>query len=224
MVAKKYPNLKGMLLIVTYGRSGSTILQSPAQTIPVCHIAGENYNALEGLFRASQRVRRSSNTWGKKPHPSNHPWYGADQLVARRFERKLVDVFIEEVLCPPSAARWYGFKEIRYPSLQDDFPNFLNFCRRNFPNAFFIFNSRNGEDVAESAWWKNHSRQSVLEMVAEMDQRFAIFADENPTYSHHVRYEDIVCDPVRLRPLFDKLGESLDIAAAQRILAQHLTH
>ena len=56
MVAKKYPNLKGTLLIVTYGRSGSTILQSLAQTIPGCHTAGENYNALEGLFRASQRI------------------------------------------------------------------------------------------------------------------------------------------------------------------------
>ncbi len=224
MAGKKYPDLKGTLLIVTYGRSGSTILQSLIQTIPDCHLVGENYNTLEGLFRAAQRVRKTRNTWGKKDRPANHPWYGADQLSPKRFERRLVDLFVDEVIRPPQDVRWFGFKEIRYPSFQDDLPKFLNFCRRNFPNAFFIFNSRDAESVANSAWWKRHPHEKVVSMVADMDRRFAEFAEEHPASSHHVRYEELVRDPTCLAPLFEKLGEELDIEAAQRVLARRLTH
>ena len=224
MISKQLPQLKGTIFVVTYGRSGSTALQGILQTIPGAHITGENYMALEGLFIAAKRLRRADRTWGKKPRPKAHPWYGADLFKPKRFETRLADVFIEEVIQPPSDARWIGFKEIRYQRLGGNLSEFLAFCERSFPNPFFVFNSRNAEDVAKSKWWANQPRERVLELVAAMDARFAEYVEAHPTRSHRVFHEQTVSDPTSLQPLFDKLGEPLDLDAAGTILATPLTH
>ena len=220
----KFPNLKGTIFIVTYGRSGSTLLQSLLQSIPGAHITGENHNLMETLFMASERARKTRQTWGKDLLPKDHPWYGADEITPVRFERRLVQNFVDEILHPPQDARWFGFKEIRYSALGDRFEAFLNFYQRNFPNPFFVFNSRNAEEVAKSAWWVDWPTEEVLEMVRSMDRRFAEFATANPSVSHHVFYEETVRDPATLKPLFDKLGEPFDPTAAQAKLATRLTH
>lgn len=224
MADAAFPNLKGTIFIVTYGRSGSTLLQSLLQSIPGAHIVGENYNTLEALFQAGQRVRKARRTWGRKEHPKDHPWYNADKARPPRFEQKLVNAFIKDVLVPPADARWIGFKEIRFVSLDKQFDAYLEFHRRNFHNAFFVFNSRNAEDVAKSAWWKDKPRENVLKMVRTMDGQFARFAAANPDFSHHVFYENTVKDPMSLQPLFDKLGEPLDLSALQDRLDRRLTH
>lgn len=224
MAATNFPNLKGTIFIVTYGRSGSTLLQSILQTIPGSHIVGENFNALEGLFHASQNVKKTRRKWGGKEHPQNHPWHNADKARPVIFEKGLVDLFVREVLNPPKDVRWYGFKEIRFAACGGRFDAYLQFHQRNFPNAFFVFNSRQGEDVANSAWWKKKPRQDVLDMVQTMDARFAKFTAANPECAHHVHFEDTLKDPSSLQPLFDKLGESLDLSRVQDILERRLTH
>ncbi|MCA8867326.1 MAG: sulfotransferase [Rhodobacteraceae bacterium] len=224
MPFETYPNLKGTIFIVTYGRSGSTLLQSLLQSIPGAHIVGENYNALEGLFRTAERARMARSKWGKKDHPPNHPWHNASRIRPVRLETGLAEVFTRELIAPPRDARWIGFKEIRFQTLDDDFEGFLNFQRRAFPNAFFVFNSRRGEDVANSAFWKKRPRDQVLDMVTRMDARFADFADKNPDCSHHVFYEQTIDDPATLQPLFDKLDEPLDLDAAKAVLGERLTH
>lgn len=217
-------NLKGTLFIITYGRSGSTLLQTLLQTIPGAYIAGENYNTLESLFRATQRAKRARNTWGKTPKSADHPWHNADKIRTAKYEQALVNAFVQNVLVPPKDARWIGFKEIRTGAVGDEFTNFLNFHSRNFPNPFFVFNSRNAEDVARSAWWKDKPRDKVLNMVKGLDARYADFVASSPDRAHHVFYEDTVKDPTSLQPLFDKLGEPLDRDALAKVMGRRLTH
>ena len=224
MPSDKYPDLKGTIFIVTYGRSGSTLLQSLLQSIPGAHITGENTGTLEGLYLAGKRARLSHRTWGQKSQSKSHPWYGIDKIDPDRYEQRLAEVFIEEILQPPADTRWYGFKEIRYPRLENEFPAFLQFCQRNFENPFFVFNSRNGEEVAKSKWWAKHPREKVLTLVKKMDSRFARFAKNNAANSHHVFHEETVADPQSLMPLFTKIGEPLDLDLAAEILSKPLTH
>jgi hypothetical protein len=66
------PNLKGSVFIVTYGRSGSTLLQSMLQTIPGIHLSGENYGALLKLREVSSCAVRMKQIWGQKV---NHPGF-----------------------------------------------------------------------------------------------------------------------------------------------------
>ncbi|WP_411958366.1 sulfotransferase [Paracoccus homiensis] len=152
---KPYPQLKRNLFIVTYGRSGSTLLQRLIQTIPGCTLRGENFNAIEGIWQSFNRVRKTRATWGKTPQPDLSPWYGADEVRPLLYANAMIDAMIAHVLRPPQDARYFGFKEIRYITLDDRFPEMLHFMRAHFKDAFFIFNTRDAEDVKKSAWWKN---------------------------------------------------------------------
>lgn len=219
-----YPNLKGSVFVVTYGRSGSTLLQSLLQSIPGAHFSGENYGVLDRLHEASRRARRTRRTWGKKDHPPNHPWFGASRIAPARFERKLVELFVEEIIQPPTNARWIGFKEIRYHTLGDDFADYLQFVRRTFPNAHFVFNSRNAKDAAKSKWWAKQPEEQVISLVERMDGRFADYAAAHPDHSKHVFYERTVADPATLGPVFEMLGEDLDLDLVRSILSVRLTH
>lgn len=133
-------------------------------------------------------------------------------------------LFIQEFIQPPSEARWIGFKEIRYPSVGDKLSNHLDFMRRSFPNAHFVFNSRNARDVAQSKWWESQDTENVLEMVADTDERFADYAANNPDHAKHVFYEDFIDDPATLAPVFDMLGEPMDLEALNSVLHVKLTH
>lgn len=220
----KYPDLKGTIFIVTYGRSGSTLLQSLLQSIPRSHIVGENYNVAEALLQASNRAMRTKKTWGKKPHPKHHPWFGAHEVTPSRFEKQLVQAFVEEIIHPPKDVRWFGFKEIRYPAVGDALADTLAFYRRNFPNAQIIFNSRDAQEVAKSKWWANRPAEDVYKMVAQMDQRFADYTASNPDHSHHAFHANTATNPAALKPLFDKLGEPFDRGTIEAVLKCKLRH
>lgn len=216
--------LKGHIFIVTYGRSGSTLLQSLIQTIPGVYISGENFNALVPLFESVERVRRARKTWGRKNHPSDHPWFGANRYEPDRYAGRLAQVFSQEIIQPPSDARWIGFKEIRYPGLGDDLPNFLDFMAQNFKNSFFVFNSRSVEDVARSKWWAKKDPEDVYQLLRGMDGFFADYAARHPETSHHVFHENTVADPGTLIPVFEKLGEVFDREKIDNVLGKKLLH
>jgi len=216
--------LKGSIFIVTYGRSGSTVLQSLLQSIPGAHIVGENYATLEPLYRAANRVRRSKATWGKEELPKNHPWFGAARLEPVRFEHRMAELFVKEIIQPPMDARWIGFKEIRHPALGDDLGDYLDFMRGSFPNAHFVFNSRNARDVAKSTWWAKMPETEVTETLEAADARFRAYAAAHPDYAAHVQFEDVVADPASLRGVFDMLGEKLNLRLAKSILKVRLEH
>lgn len=221
---KRYPELRGTLFIVTYGRSGSTVLQNLLLTIPGAHITGENHNALAPLWQTVRRARKARAVWGKKTQPPTHPWYGADQIAADRLAERLVDAFVEEVLHPPAGARWIGFKEIRYNALGNDLEGYLDFMGRFFKNPHFIFNTRRAEDVAKSAWWKDRKREDIVKMVETMDARFQAYAEAHPETSHQIRYDELVKDPGLIAPLFDKLGEGYDEEKVRAVMDTRLTH
>lgn len=219
-----YPQLKRNLFIVTYGRSGSTLLQRLIQTIPGCTLRGENFNAIEGIWQSAGRVRKTRSLWGKEKQPELSPWYGADQVRPQIYANALIDAMIAHVLRPPRDARYFGFKEIRYITLDDRFPEVLDFMRAHFKDAFFIFNSRNAEDVLKSAWWKNKNPNHIRKMVARMDARFADYRASHPDHSELLSYESFSKNPAALRPLFDKLGESFDEGQMRIILSEKLNH
>ena len=220
----KYPHLVGCVFIVTYGRSGSTLLQNLLSTIDGAVIRGENHNAMECLWGAARRIRMTRFGWGAEERDVTHPWHGAESARPVRFGAALVDAFVDNVLVPPPNVRWLGFKEIRYNALGDDFPMMLDFMHHHFKNARFIFNSRDKDEVAKSAWWKDWDPQTVHDLVSNMDQRFADYAARFPERAICTNYADFAHDPRGLEPVFNWLQEPLDTAQIQRVLDRRLTH
>ncbi|MFM7273926.1 MAG: hypothetical protein ACKO4A_08725, partial [Gammaproteobacteria bacterium] len=104
------------VLIVTYGRTGSTLLQGVLNSIDGCLVRGENFQFCRGLHAAHaalQRAKREFGGPGDCGDPSR-PWFGAAEFDARRFLDDARRLVINQ-LCPdPGAYRCIGFKEIRY--------------------------------------------------------------------------------------------------------------
>ncbi len=103
------------VFVVTYGRSGSTLLQSLLNSCKGVQIRGENGNVLYHLYRAAMAAR-STRQIGKTPQTvvPDGPWYGAGEVRPVLFESELIGNFVRTVLAPDDGIQVTGFKEIRY--------------------------------------------------------------------------------------------------------------
>ena len=90
------------LFIVTYGRSGSTLLQNLVNSIPGYEIRGENNNALLHYFRAWKAIEGSETLTqmrnAKTPTDQTHPWFGGEKIFPKQMGRTLTRNFVANVL------------------------------------------------------------------------------------------------------------------------------
>lgn len=206
------------LFVVTYGRSGSTLLQGILTSTPGFRIRGENGAAVHHLyqsFRACEEQRRTYQV--RRRLDTTEPWYGIDEFpseLSRELIRKLV---LETIIRPEPGDRVVGFKEIRW--YQDDLEDFVSFLQDTFPGARFLFNSRCLDDVCRSGWWKEHP--DAREHLERIEQRHASLRTGLGEAAFHVRYDEYVADPSTLRALFTWLGEDFDAGRVERVLARH---
>lgn len=220
-----YPHLKGCIFIITYGRSGSTLLQTVLQSVPGAHIIGENGNILAPIWQAFRKAKGTKATWSARGSAEpTHPWHGADNFRPEAFAARMVKSFVDELLRPPATARWIGFKEIRYAEFGDDLPRYLDFMARHFKNAVFVFNTRDAESVSKSGWWRTKDHDEVVAMVRGQDARFKAYAAAHPRSCFVNSFERMLAEPESLKPLFAMLGEDFDRDAITNILSNKLRH
>lgn len=206
------------VFVVTYGRSGSTLVQGILSSIPGYLIRGENGDALYELFRfhrrlENERVRRAK----AEPLPPTHAWYGVDRYPTERAIEQLRTLALTTVLRPASDTRVVGFKEIRW--WHDDWREYLGFLREVFPGARFVLNTRDHDDVAASFFWakdaaahdKLDTYEAILDEVAEV---------LGPDHAYRLHYDDYVADLELLRGLFRWLGEDFDLDRVRAVMAR----
>lgn len=170
-------------------------------------------------------IQAAKRDFGRTKYSSSiGPWYGMDDVDPDVYAKSIVSAFINNVLKPQAEVRWIGFKEIRYNSLGDRFEDYVDFMGRFFPNPYFVFNSRNVNDVKKSGWWKEKDEISVAETIEVMDRRFSEYANKSADRSVHLRHEMTVSNPESLLPFFEKIGEKMDVAKVRSVLAEKLVH
>ena len=176
---QKYPRLKACIFIISYGRTGSTVLQRILNTLPNACIRGENNNILMSLLKgqeAAVSARSMSHLSTEKG-----PWYGAELVQPDAFAKALVSSFIETILCPPSDVVYLGFKEIRWFLEPQEFHKLLDFISSYFPNAHFVFNTRRVEEVRKSGWWwPAKALGDPDQIIPMMDRMFLAYAEKIP--------------------------------------------
>lgn len=211
------------LFIVTYGRSGSTLLQSILASIPGCHMAGENADALGGLFATWSSALEAKQEQGRVPRTApGDPWRGAHLIRPDHYNQRLASVFLEEIVRPPRHARFIGFKEVRYFDYEDRLPDYLDYIRETFRPCLLIFNRRCGVEVANSSWWVDDI--DVTERVRHFDGIADAYARAHEDVSIIVDYTQWRSDPILLKPLFDRLGAEFRLPQIRKILAKRLYH
>lgn len=221
------------LLIVTYGRSGSTLLQGILNSISGVLVKGENKNFLFPFFQAYQRMLAARIMGGNMPQ---HPWYGANEFDPDMIIEALVEPTRKLLVGSQADVSCYGFKEVRYgwagdelldyEYLQDPntFEQFLNFLSLIFPNICFIFNTRDASSIAASAWWKRRPEQWVEQHVDTMNRLFRFYADKYPQKSFIIDYGDFSKPNRRLQELFEFLGADYASDKITNILAQKYSY
>ena len=190
------------LFIVSYGRSGSTLLQGILNTIPGYLIRGENRNALNHLFNYHRDLRRESERHLMTADTHRSPWWGIDQYADQAVVVRLRQLVVQTLLRPQEDTEVIGFKEIRW--WHEDWQGYQDFLLELFPGARFVFNSRNHADVAKSKWWIDDPNPA--KQLARFEQRLTDMAERlGPDRAFQVSYDDYAQDPETLRPLFSWL-------------------
>ncbi len=203
------------LFVVTYGRSGSTLLQGILSATPGVMIRGENGGVLQQLFTFHDTVRGHQTRLARpEPLPPTHPWWGVDGYPETTALRELRLLMLETVLRPAPDTRVVGFKEISW--LPERLPDYLGFVRAVFPGARFILNTRNLDDVAQSKWWAD--RPDARSELTTMEEQYVEAVTDLGDAAYRVHYDDWVADPSALRGLFEWLGEDFDEARVRAVM------
>lgn len=205
------------VFILTYGRSGSTLVQGILNAIPGYLIRGENRDALYHLFKfhqtCVQEVARVTREDGSTL-PVTHPFYGMDAFAVEQSLAGIRELVTRTLLRPEPDTRVSGFKEIRW--YQEDLPDYVAFLCEAFPGARFIVNTRDNEAVLASKFWRSKPRDGRLERA---EQSILAVAGSLGDAAFRVHYDDYINDPKSLAALFDWLGEPFDEAVVRGVMA-----
>jgi hypothetical protein len=213
----------GYLFVVTYGRSGSTLLQGILDSIPGYLIRGENRQALRHLYdfqnvvlkerRAQRRQRRRQGLPPEGTTPA-HAFFGMDGVSRQTVVDGVRRFALDTLLRPQPDTRVTGFKEIRWD--EEDVAEYAAWLQEVFPGARFLVNTRSLDDVVHSKWWAE--RPDAREHLEAVEARLLALAEQLGDAAYRVHYDDYVRDPGVLEPLFAWLGEPYDEAAVRAVL------
>jgi hypothetical protein len=213
----------GYLFVVTYGRSGSTLLQGILNAIPGYEIRGENRQMLRHLHEfhrtgaAEKREQRRQERKNDRPVGGStpvRPFYGMDNFKVKASLEDCRRLALDTVLRPGRATRVTGFKEIRWDD--EGVEQYVGWLRKVFPGARFLLNTRDLAAVSQSKWWAE--MPDALEQLTETEARLLALADSLGEDAFHVHYDDYTADPRALVPLFEWLGEEFDEARVRAVL------
>lgn len=210
------------IFLITYGRSGSTLLNGILNSIPGVCMRGENYGALAHLGRAVEAITKTREKANDPHMPPDTPilaFHGSTLVDPTGFRRKLVAAFVDHVLRPPSDAVAIGFKEIRFVVTQmseAEYDQHIEFLFESFERPCILFNSRKWIDVAQSEWWRKDPH--AVERIQQCEERFRRTMRLHPDSTFWVEYDRYIRDPDALRDLYAFLGAEFDRAAIERVL------
>lgn len=211
------------LFVVTYARSGSTLLQGILNSIPGYLIRGENLQIAEHLYayhqlgagkrRSNRRRRRRHGV--EDPSAPSTPFFGIEDFAVRKSLRHARAMVLATLLRPQPDTRVTGFKEVRWN--REDLVEFVEWMRAVFPGARFVVNTRDLTSVSRSKIWVD--RDDAEETLAVAESRLKALLAHLGDEAFHVHYDDYVSDPQVLEGLFDWLGEPFDLERVRDVLA-----
>ncbi|GAA4669020.1 sulfotransferase [Nocardioides nanhaiensis] len=207
----------GYVFVVTYGRSGSTLLMGLLNSLPGYLLRGENRDAAYHLFRFHQTLAaEKERTPAQASRMRTHPFFGIADVPLARAEAGSRRMLLETLLRPKPDTRVTGFKEIRWA--QPDLPEYVAWLRRVFPGARFVVNTRDHAAVLRSGWWAEDPDAGAK--LARIERGILAIAEQLDEAAYRVHYDEWTADPTVLRGLVEWLGETWDEDAARAVLAR----
>ena len=183
------------VLVVTYGRSGSTLVQGLLNTLPRTLVRGENGLYLLDLFRArAALVEIRSRHRKHNPRASHSAFYGLHLVRPRSFVTSARTLVTGHLLgdVPARSVDVLGFKEVRWHRVEPaETEAFLDYLDEVFPGCLYVLNRREPERALDSGFWQRADRDEVLaaiERVTEVQDRLRSTRGDRVL---DVAYEDV---------------------------------
>ena len=211
------------ILIVTYGRSGSTLLQGLLNSIEGCLVRGENYNFCYGLFEAYEslvKTKQEDYQKGQLSRKVEDPWYGASLFDENRFLADARKLVFHQLNPDEQVLSCIGFKEIRYVDKNFD-PNklqaYLDFLEKLFPNPAFIMLTRDHDQIIKSGWWQLMDSTQIKLQLDNFENKFSAYG-KNKANIFSLDYSDIVERTQKLVAMFQFLGTTYNDNIVEKVL------
>ena len=202
------------LFVITYGRSGSTLLQGILNSIPGYLIRGENRDALYHLGTGHRALDEARKHHDKAVAPWDS-WYGIGGYEPEVALQMLRTTVLTTLLKPEADTRVIGYKEIRW--WHHDWAAHLRFLQAAFPGARFVINTRSHEKVSQSKWWADvpDALGALAAYEEQLDRMEKVLGES----VYRLHFDDYLADPGLLEGFFDWLGEPFDRAAVEAVMA-----
>jgi len=213
------------ILLVTYGRSGSTLVMGVLNSIPGYKIVGENkmaYLSLMEFYNKMKDASDSSKTFAENfnsGQDTTNPWWNDFSIS---FLMKHIYNLMVNLIDPEGKARVVGFKEIRYSAVPDlsqylDWFYYITGCK-------FIFLTRNINDVCKSKWHANNPK--CKENLVEFEGRVWKHMEDNFHQSwFHLHFDDLHnTNPDKFKALFEWLGEEYKESELSKVLSRRYSY
>jgi len=150
------------IFVLSYGRSGTTLLQGALNNSELIHFAGENFGFVERLHRAEQALKDALAESQLQPHRDKptEAFYGITSAPFERHSELYRELLIELVMssCPSNKKPSHiGFKEVRYPYF-DRLIEHLEWVQRVFLNPTLVLVTRDLDEVLRSGFYRELPR------------------------------------------------------------------
>jgi len=195
------------VFLVTYGRSGSTLLQGILNSNPDCTCLGENSNILYDFFQIHCKITAMKERWNGQDLFPTHSWFGAS-----KYNEEILKSFLKEKFFNLAGIdekneqdKILGFKEIRFLEMEGGLHQYLNFVKELFPDCFFLFNLRDFETISNSAWWKHHDKAALKTKMSYFESSVLRYSMANDENTFVINFEDFTGNRRLLKTLFKKL-------------------
>lgn len=189
------------VFVVTYGRSGSTLVQGLLNTLPGVLVRGENGFYVLSLYRAM-----ATATTFRAKHARHQPrrvtsaFYGVHEVSAKRFVAMTRNLMVQTLLGGErrNAVEVLGFKEVLWHEVTpEETEGFFAFFDKVFPGARYVLNSRDHEDVLASGFWRRRDDDEGVASVRRVEEIQSYLRQSRPDRVHDTVYEALTSeDPV----------------------------
>jgi hypothetical protein len=183
----------GYVFVVTYGRSGSTLVQGLLNTLPRTVVRGENNFYVHSLYRAWSQVRTfRSKHLQHSPESTTSPFYGLQEIDPASFVSSTRTLVTQHLLgtVPAGEVDVLGFKEVLWHRVRpDETRGFFTFLDRAFPDCRYVLNTRDLGQVAGSGFWQGRDPAHVSEALHRIEDIQAFLRETRPRRTLDVRYE-----------------------------------
>jgi hypothetical protein len=217
------------LTIVTFGRSGSTALQSVLNAHPHTIIRGENYAALRGIEDYVVSIAAASDR--HRSGKPQHPWFGTARLDPKAVLDDQRRHVVQFLLRPKPTTRWCGFKEVRYEVGHfhdaDALAGHLLFLNTLLPGMRYLVNVRDPQAAARSGWWRDHPdartalQGTVENLLSAGEVVRSVLGAGRVALLDHDRWSR---EPQLVVQALTELGYPVQAPLVHSVLAERLSH